>query len=78
MDMVFRQSLKTIFFFKIKYTVKLYKIAFGLLLTLGIISCNQTKKEDKPKNESTYSTINVVGAMKNVMWKGELGNKVLS
>lgn len=38
------------------------KILIGFL-TIGILSCNSDK---------TFSDINIVGAMKNVMWKGEL------
>jgi len=45
------------------------KIAIGLL-AIGMISCNSTKKE------ITYSNIKIVGAMKNVMWKGELGSGI--
>jgi len=44
------------------------------LLVIGIISCNLNKKENF-ENE-TYSDVKVVGAMKNVMWKGELGGSI--
>ena len=43
------------------------------LLTIGLLSCNSTPKE---KNTETYSDIKMVGAMKNVMWKGELGGRI--
>ena len=41
------------------------------LLALGVISCNTTKKENSTTNN--YADIKIVGAMKNVMWNGELG-----
>ena len=46
------------------------KIIVGIL-TIGIFGCSSDKKKTNPKD--TYSDINIVGAMKNVMWKGELG-----
>lgn len=51
------------------------QIAFGLL-TIGLISCNSTQKEDNTKETETYPDIKIVGAMKNVMWKGELGSSI--
>jgi len=50
--------------------MSLNQIAFGLL-TIGLVSCNSTSKETE-----TYPDINIVGAMKNVMWKGELGSSI--
>lgn len=50
-------------------------IAFGLL-AIGIISCNSNKKETSSTGTGTYSDIKIVGAMKNVMWKGELGSSI--
>ncbi len=47
------------------------QISFGFLI-MGLISCNSTHKEKKTNEKETYSDIKVVGAMKNVMWKGEL------
>lgn len=44
-----------------------------VLLTIGLLSCNSTLKE---KNTETYSDIKIVGAMKNVMWKGELAGRI--
>lgn len=38
---------------------------------LGIISCNSGKKSYSDNH--AYQDVKVVGAMKNVMWKGELG-----
>lgn len=55
--------------------MKIKEIAFGLL-TIGLISCNATQKEKNTKETETYSDIKVVGAMKNVMWKGELGGTI--
>lgn len=48
------------------------KLIIGLL-ALGFISCNS---KQKPKNEKTFQDIKVVGAMKNVMWKGKLEGKI--
>ena len=50
-------------------------ISFGLLI-IGMISCNSSKKETSSNRTDTYSDINVVGAMKNVMWKGQLGSSI--
>lgn len=52
------------------------QIAFGLL-TFGLISCNSTQKENNTKDIETYPDIKIVGAMKNVMWKGELGSSIV-
>lgn len=49
------------------------KLTFGLL-AIGIISCNLTKKETA--STDTYSNLKIVGAMKNVMWKGELESSI--
>ena len=51
------------------------QLAFGIL-TIGLISCNLTTKEKNEKETGTYSDIRSVGAMKNVMWKGELGSSI--
>jgi len=48
-------------------------LTFGLL-SIVIISCNSTKKETN--SIDTYSDIKIVGAMKNVMWKGQLGSSI--
>lgn len=53
----------------------LKRITFGII-TIGIISCNSSKKENTTNEATTYSNIKVVGAMKNVMWKGELGSSI--
>jgi acetolactate decarboxylase len=52
---------------------KMKKLILGLL-TIIIISCNSTKKESNSTED--YSDIKIVGAMKNVMWKGELGSSI--
>jgi acetolactate decarboxylase len=46
------------------------------LLTIGLINCNSTPKEKNAEETATYSDIKIVGAMKNVMWKGELGGNI--
>ncbi|WP_334113475.1 acetolactate decarboxylase [Paucihalobacter sp.] len=45
-----------------------------VLLCMAILSCNTSKKETSIAVEETYADINMVGAMKNVMWKNELGS----
>lgn len=51
------------------------QLAFGIM-TIGMMSCNSTPKEKNSDKVQTYPDINTVGAMKNVMWKGELGNSI--
>lgn len=51
------------------------QIIFGLL-TIGLMSCNSTPEEKNTKNTEVYSDINIVGAMRDVMWKGELGSRI--
>ncbi len=53
--------------------MKFKKITIGILV-IGMISCNSTRKETT--STCTYSNIKIVGAMKNVMWKGELGGNI--
>ena len=55
--------------------MKTQKLAIGLL-AITMISCNSVKKETSPENSETYADIKMVGAMKNVMWKGELGSSI--
>ncbi|MGS2763705.1 acetolactate decarboxylase [Sinomicrobium sp. M5D2P9] len=55
--------------------MKIKQIAFGLL-TIGLVSCNSTPKKEDTKARKTYPDIKIVGAMKNVMWKGELGSSI--
>jgi acetolactate decarboxylase len=54
--------------------MKIKQLAFGLL-TIGLMSCNPTTKKNTEEAE-TYSNIKIVGEMKNVMWKGELGSSI--
>lgn len=49
------------------------KILIGIL-TIGIFACNSHEK--KTNSNETNSDINIVGAMKNVMWKGELSGSI--
>lgn len=46
-----------------------------VFIVILILSCNSSKKESKIENAQS-SNINVVGAMKDVMWKGELAAKI--
>lgn len=46
------------------------------LLTIGLMSCNSKPKQKNAEQTGTYSDIKIVGAMKNVMWKGELGSSI--
>ncbi len=48
------------------------KIMLGLL-ALVVLSCNSTNKKT---GKSNYNDLLIVGAMKNVMWKGELGSSI--
>ncbi|MGM0479351.1 MAG: acetolactate decarboxylase [Bacteroidota bacterium] len=52
------------------------QLTFGLL-TIGLMSCNSTQKEKNTTETATYPDIKIVGAMKNVMWKGELGSSIV-
>ncbi len=47
-------------------------LAIGLLV-MGLMSCNARQKDNHTKDPETYADIKIIGAMKNVMWKGELG-----
>lgn len=53
--------------------MKFKNLTLGIL-AIGIISCNSGKKEIS--TNETYADVKVVGAMKNVMWKGELGSSI--
>ena len=50
-----------------------YKLPLGIL-ALIIISCNSVKKESQTSQDD--AAVNIVGAMKNVMWNGELGGQI--
>lgn len=45
-----------------------------ILLTIGILGCNTPNK--KTASNNNYSDIIVIGAMKDVMWKGELNGSI--
>ena len=45
------------------------------LTVIALISCNSTEKKTETKLEN-HSIVQVVGAMKNVMWKGELAGTI--
>ena len=47
-----------------------------ILLAIGLTNCNSTPKDKAPKVAKTYPDVKIVGAMKNVMWKGELGSSI--
>lgn len=51
------------------------QITFGLL-TVGLFSCNSIQKKKGAAEKDTYADIHSVAAMKNVMWKGELGPQI--
>ena len=50
--------------------MRIKHISFGLFL-IAFISCNSKTKSTDLEQE-TYSDVKITGAMKNVMWKGEL------
>lgn len=50
------------------------KITIGIL-AIGLLACNPTK--DEKKTEDSLPDIVVVGALKNVMWKGELNSNII-
>lgn len=52
------------------------KLILSGLLTIGLISCNSTPDKKNTKPTETYPDVEIVGAMKNVMWKGELGSSI--
>lgn len=45
-------------------------------LAIGLISCNSSLKQDSTKDTESFPDIKIVGAMKNVMWKGELAGTI--
>jgi acetolactate decarboxylase len=48
-------------------------LAIGLI-SIGLASCNLSEKEQK--SNDTYPDIEVIGTMRNVMWKGELSSVI--
>lgn len=53
--------------------IKIGLLAIGLLIT-AITSCNSP--ENVKSAQDSYPTVKIVGAMKNVMWKGQLGSNI--
>lgn len=51
-----------------------FKYATIGLLTLCALSCNSAKENNNDNH--SYPDVNVVSAMKEVMWKGELGSRI--
>lgn len=51
------------------------KIILGLLV-IALAGCNIIYKDDKLSQLETNRDIKVVGAMKNVMWQGQLGSSI--
>jgi acetolactate decarboxylase len=49
---------------------------FIALLVLAMVGCNTTQSKDSSKDRNGYTDIKVVGAMKNVMRKGDLSNRI--
>lgn len=45
------------------------------LLFAGNLSCHSTQKTLQ-QPEGTYTNVKIIGAMRNVMWKGELGSNI--
>jgi len=60
---------------KSKINMNIKQLIFGFL-TIGLISCNPSPKDKNTNEVHSYSDIHRVGAMKNVMWKGELGSSI--
>lgn len=50
----------------------MFKKTVGTILLIGFMACHPSKKESTDI-EDAYENVKIVGAMKNVMWKGELG-----
>lgn len=61
---------------KILVLVKPVKIGLVLMGLLIMASCQFSEKESSLKDQSTYPDVKIVGAMKNVMWKGVLGASI--
>lgn len=47
-----------------------------MLFAICLTKCISEKKESHNSNTESFSDIRIVGAMKNVMWKGELGGNI--
>jgi acetolactate decarboxylase len=46
------------------------------LLSILMISCNSTPKGNKAEELESFPDVKIVSAMKNVMWKGQLDNRI--
>lgn len=55
--------------------MNLRQLALGFL-TIGLINCNSSPNVKEADKIETYPDIKIVGAMKNVMWKGELTSSI--
>ncbi len=53
--------------------MKLINLTF-VILALGLLSCKSKKQSSEMPD--TYLDMKIVGEMKNVMWKGELGSSI--
>jgi len=49
---------------------------FIALLVLAMVGCSTTQSKDSSKDRNGYADIKVVGAMKNVMRKGDLSDRI--
>lgn len=56
--------------------MKIKHLAFALITAL-IAGCNTYPQKNITTEAETYDDVKIVGAMKNVMWKGELGSSIL-
>lgn len=55
--------------------MKLKKL-FSALTAMAAVACSSPQKEQPSVKSKTYPNIQVVGAMKNVMWKGQLQGSI--
>ncbi len=72
--MIFLVHKLTLAVIKKKHRMIKKTLILGLTV-FTLISCNSTEKKSEKKIEN-QSTVQVVGAMKNVMWKGELAGTI--
>ncbi|MEZ4797770.1 MAG: acetolactate decarboxylase [Flavobacteriaceae bacterium] len=52
------------------------KLLTCVFLAFGLTSCNSTPKENKIEKVENYPDTKIIGAMRNVMWKGELDSSI--
>lgn len=55
--------------------MKLPYTAIAVLASL-LLGCHSAEKKKTTEEEKTYADVEVVSAMRNVMWKGELGSNI--